>query len=55
MIKERRKDAEAKANAAQASTTVEPPRRTSTPFRELTEQETMELKGLYEADGQPAR
>jgi hypothetical protein len=50
MIKERIKEAELKAQA-QASTTLEPPRRTSTPFRELTEDEAMELKGLNEVDG----
>jgi hypothetical protein len=48
-IKERRKNAEVRASA-QADAALEPPRRTSTPFRELTEQEAMELKGLYDAD-----
>jgi hypothetical protein len=48
-IKER-KDAELKAQA-QAASTLEPPPRTSTPFRELTEEEAMELKGLNEVDG----
>ena len=50
-LKERRKNAEIRATT-QADAAFEPPRRTSTPFRELTEQEAMELKGLYDADAQ---